>query len=256
MPGQLPALGRRGRSRRREELATLGIPAVILFGCPEHKDAVGSEALRRRRHRAAGGPRDQEGACRELRRDHRRLPLRVHRPRPLRRRRATASVDNDATLELLARDGAVARAGRRRHGRAVRHDGRPRRRDPRGARRGRLRRRCRSCPTPPSTPRRFYGPFREAADIGAAVRRPPRLPDGPGQRARGAARGRARPRRGRRHRDGQAGAAPTSTSSARVRDALRRADRGLQRVSGEYAMVEGRGRARLDRRASASCSRC
>ena len=28
----------------------------------------------------------------------------------------------------------------------------------------------------------FYGPFREAAGVGAAVRRPARLPDGPGQR--------------------------------------------------------------------------
>ena len=30
----------------------------------------------------------------------------------------------------------------------------------------------------------FYGPFREAADSHAAVRRPPLVPDGPGQRAR------------------------------------------------------------------------
>ena len=42
----------------------------------------------------------------------------------------------------------------------------------------------------------FYGPFRDAAALGAAGGRPPRLPDGSGERPRGAARGRAgrRPR--------------------------------------------------------------
>ena len=35
----------------------------------------------------------------------------------------------------------------------------------------------------------FYGPFREAAESAPGVRRPPDLPDGPGQRARGGARG-------------------------------------------------------------------
>ena len=50
----------------------------------------------------------------------------------------------------------------------------------------------------------FYGPFRDAAGLGAQVRRPSIAPDGPGQRGRGAARGGARHRRGRRHGDGQA----------------------------------------------------
>ena len=35
----------------------------------------------------------------------------------------------------------------------------------------------------------FYGPFREAAESTPGVRRPARLPDGSGQRPRGAARG-------------------------------------------------------------------
>ncbi len=48
-------------------------------------------------------------------------------------------VINDVTLELLATRGRDARRGRRRHGRAQRHDGRPRGRHPRGARRRGLR---------------------------------------------------------------------------------------------------------------------
>ena len=49
-------------------------------------------------------------------------------------------------------------------------------------------------------------PVPRGGGVGAGVRRPARLPDGPGQRPRGAARVRARPRGGRRHADGQAGA--------------------------------------------------
>ena len=69
------------------------------------------------------------------------------------------------------RDGRAARARRglarrcgRRHRRAVGHDGRPRRRHPKGARRARLRAASRSCRTPRSTAPAFYGPFRDAAD--------------------------------------------------------------------------------------------
>ena len=46
----------------------------------------------------------------------------------------TTGVDNDASLPLLARAAVLLRARRRRRDRAVRHDGRPRRRDSRGAR--------------------------------------------------------------------------------------------------------------------------
>ena len=58
----------------------------------------------------------------------------------------------------------------------------------------------------------FYGPFRDAAESaprgGAGHPEGPQgLPDGPRQLARGAARGGARRRRGRRHADGEAGGA-------------------------------------------------
>ena len=70
--------------RECEEAHSLGIPAVILFGLPEHKDAVGSEAY------------DDDGivqqAIGEIKRQaarasrhHRCLSLRIHRSRPLRR---------------------------------------------------------------------------------------------------------------------------------------------------------------------------
>ena len=82
----------------------------------------------------------------------------------------------------------------------------------------------------------FYGPFRDAADSTPGVRRPPRLPDGPGERRRGAARGRARPRRGRRHADGEAGA-PYLDVLRRVKDATG-APLAAYHVSGEYSMLK------------------
>ena len=57
----------------------------------------------------------------------------------------------------------------------------------------------------------FYGPFREAADSTPAFGDRRGYQMDPGQRRRGAARGAARRRGGRRPRDGQAGAARTST---------------------------------------------
>ena len=78
----------------------------------------------------------------------------------------------------------------------------------------------------------FYGPFREAVGSArAAEGRQARLSDGPGQWRRGAARSRARPRRGRRHGDGQAG--PRLSRRARAGEGpLRRAD---LRLPGERA---------------------
>ena len=85
-------------------------------------------------------------------------------------------VDNDATLEWLAQSARVARARRRRYRGAFRHDGRPRGGDPHGARRQRLYRTRRFCPTRPSSPRCFTGrsakppnPRRSSA-TGAAIR--------------------------------------------------------------------------------------
>ena len=83
----------------------------------------------------------------------------------------------------------------------------------------------------------FYGPFRDAAALGAAVRRPPRLPDGSGQRARGAARGRLL--------DVAEGADMVMVKPALpYLDVLRRVRETTQvpvaayQVSGEYAMIE------------------
>ena len=188
--GRVPALGRPARGRGAGR-ARSRRPPVILFGMPEHKDALGSGGWDERARRARRS-RALKEALPGADRDDRRLHVRVHRPRPLRHpqcsRAGQTVVDNDATLALLAQGSGRARAGRRGHRRAERHDGRPRRGDPRRARRegfgdvpilsyaakyrGRVLR---------PVPRRR----RERAE----ERRPPRLPDGSRQRARGAARG-------------------------------------------------------------------
>ena len=65
------------------ELAGLGVPAVILFGIPDDKDADGHGAADPRGpvpQALAGRARDVPGPVAL----GRRLPLRVHRPRPLR----------------------------------------------------------------------------------------------------------------------------------------------------------------------------
>ena len=100
----------------------------------------------------------------------------------------TACVDNDATLELLARTAvSQAAAGADAVAPSDMMDGRV------GALRAALDEHGLS-----ETPiiaysakfaSAFYGPFREAADSAPAAGRPPRLPDGSRQRARGRARG-------------------------------------------------------------------
>ena len=163
--GSMPGVARQSVDRIVETAAAAyeeGVPAVILFGIPERKDAVGSaswdddgivqRALRAlREHVPGAGPH------------RRRLLLRVHRPRPLRRARAARRVDNDATLENLARQAVSLAARRRRRGRALGHDGRPGRRHPR----------ARSTTAgfadtlilayAAKFASGFYGPFREAA---------------------------------------------------------------------------------------------
>ena len=92
---------------------------------------------------------------------------------------------NDPTLESAGRSGAFARARRSRYRRAFGHDGWARGRDSPAARRKqfsgcgdlRLRREI------------LFGVLRAVSRsraIRAAIRRPPQLPDGSGQRARGA----------------------------------------------------------------------
>ena len=95
MPGQYQlSLDRLGEAVA--EVAELGIPAIMLFGIPEHKDARGSAAARddgivqqairtgqAGRRRAAG--------------DHRPLLLRIHRPRPLRSAGAKPAAGSTST---------------------------------------------------------------------------------------------------------------------------------------------------------------
>ena len=132
--------------------------------------------------------------------------------------RADGVVDNDATLELLARTAvSQAEAGADAVAPSDMMDGRV------GALRAALDEHGLS-----ETPiiaysakfaSAFYGPFREAADSAPQIGRPPRLPDGSRQRARGAARGRARRGRGRRRRHGQARAAVPRRHPPRARRA-------------------------------------
>ena len=141
-----------------------------------------------------------------------------------------------------------ARAGRPRGG-PLRHDGRPR-----GAPSARRSTRAGFADVPilsyaAKYASAFYGPFREAADSAPAVRRPPRLPDGPRQRPRGPARGAARRRGGRGHGDGQARAALPRRDPRRAR-ALSTVPVAAYNVSGEYAMVKAAAAAGLDRRAA------
>src|SRR6185312_10378192 len=171
---------------------------------------------------AAGGARAQTRAPR-ARRHHRRLPLRVHRPRPLRhsarrhgrqRRHARAS----------GKGSGIARGRGRRHRGAERHDGRPRCGHTFGARRTGTARHgdlelCGQVRRPVSRRRR----------VDPELRRPAVVSDGRGERRRGAARSAARHRGGRGHGDGEAGRAVSRRDSAREsRDRL-----STRRVSGE-----------------------
>ena len=191
------------------EIAALGIPAVLLFGIPADKDD------------AASGAYDAEGivqlAVRALKQAQPDLTVITdvclceytsHGHCGV--VRDDGEVDNDVTLELLAKtaishaeagadavapsdmmDGRVGaiRCAARRRGAQLRAD-------------RRLQREVRV---------RLLRPVPRGRRLGARVRRPPRLPDGSRQRARGGARGEDRRRGGRRHGDGEAGAARIST---------------------------------------------
>ena len=218
------------------ELHALGVPAVILFGLPAYKDEAAAEAYAEdgivqlgAAGRARGGARHDP--------DHRRLSLSVHVPRPL-RRALDGQVDNDVTLELLAQmavshalagadvvapsdmmDGRVARDPRRPRRRgAVRHG------DPGLQREVRV---------------RLLRPVPRRRPLRAAGGRPPWLPDGSGQRAGGAARGRAGRRRGRGHGDGEAGACRTWTCCGGCAKQTQVPDR---RLPGERRVRDDRGR--------------
>ena len=96
--------------------ADAGVPSVILFGLPEHKDAHGSRGLgrprpSRARRRARSKRRcptwssSQTSACAST-------PTTATAARCAPTRAVRSTVDNDATLELLAREALChARAG-------------------------------------------------------------------------------------------------------------------------------------------------
>ncbi len=126
-------------------LADLGIPGVILFGVPARKDARGSQAdardgvvqvaLRNLRDEVGDAMVLMADDCLDEYTDHGHCGLLT----------ASGEVDNDATLDRYASIAvAQADAGARRD-RAVRHDGRPGRRDSRRARRRRTHRRGDPC---------------------------------------------------------------------------------------------------------------
>ena len=100
----LPGLARHsvdGVVRECEELVRLGVQRGDPLRHPGGEGRRGLGRVDRRRHRAAGAARAApalSGAAAA----HGRLPLRVHVARPL-RRLADGEVDNDASLELIAR---------------------------------------------------------------------------------------------------------------------------------------------------------
>ena len=223
-----------------DRLAAAGVRGVILFGIPDEKDDEGSGAW------------DDDGvvqrALRELRPRFPELVLLTDvclceytahgHCGVLRRRRGRQRRD----ARPARAHGGLARRGRRRRRLPERHDGRPRRRDPRGA--------------AGDADRRVLGEVRvrvlravpRGGRLRAVVRRPARLPDGSRQRPRGAARVRARHRRGRRRDHGQAGAAVPRRDPRRAR-ALRPAARGVQRLR-RVRDGQGGGGAGLARRAA------
>ena len=146
------------------EVAELGIPAVLLFGIPAHKDAgVGRAATtpgssrRRSAHQAAApGLLVITDVCFCEYTDHGHCgPCRRGRPARRGQRRDPAAP---------GRAGGQPRPGRGRHGGPVGDDGRHGRARSARASTARGSATCRSCRMPPSSPARYYGPFREAAE--------------------------------------------------------------------------------------------
>ena len=233
------------------EVHELGVPAVLLFGLPADKDDQGSGAY------------DDEGvvqlAVRALKEAHpdlrgrdRRLPVRLHQPRPLRRPARRRQRRQRQLARPAGPHRRLARARGRGCGGAQRHDGRARRGPAHAARRRGLQ---------GPADHRLLGQVRlrllravsRGRRLRALVRRQARLPDGPGQRRGGRPRGAARRERGRRRRDGQAGAALPRRDPPRQGGHARAGGR-LQR---RRRVRDGQGRrgARLARRARRPCSR-
>ena len=101
MPG-IDQLSIAQRSRRRAGRRA-GVRPCSCSAFPATRTTTGSRRVRRGGHRPAGG-RARSRTPPPTARHHRRLPVRVHRATATAASCApTASVDNDATLELLAR---------------------------------------------------------------------------------------------------------------------------------------------------------
>ena len=161
MPGVDADVRRRDAARRaRGGVARRRRRASVRHSRPQGRDRFRS--VERRRAGAAGGARAQARGAR-ARRHHRRLSVRVHRSRALRRHSRRRRRQRRDARAARARSG-VARARRRRHRRAERHDGRPRRRDPRArsTTNGFSNTPILSYAAKFAGP--FYGPFREAAE--------------------------------------------------------------------------------------------
>ena len=189
MPGifQLP-VSHAARRPKSSSSAASSRPSCL--ACQDER-RDGLERARPGRARAAGRQRDEKRRA-GAGRDDRRLRGRVHRPRPLRhpvRRVATAilDVDNDRTrLPLLADQMAVmprrapARTSIAPSGMM---DGMRRARSAQGARRERGSRRSSHPELRRQVRERVLRPVPRGGRLRAPVRRPGRLPDGPGQRA-------------------------------------------------------------------------
>ena len=71
--------------READRAHKAGVPAILLFGIPDQKDAKASGAYAAQRHRATGRAQSEKGIP-GPHGHHRRLPLRIHGARPLRHR--------------------------------------------------------------------------------------------------------------------------------------------------------------------------
>ena len=176
------------------------------------------------------------GRRRRPRRDGRPVPRRVHRPRPLRRPRRARRGRQRRHPRALRRDGAgPGRAPAPTCVGPVRDDGRPGRRtsatalDAAG-----LHRHGRSSRTPRSTPRASTARSARPSSPRCVGDRATYQQD-PANATEVAARDRARHRRGRRHRHGQAGRCRTSTSSRRGGRDVAGARGGLPDLGGVLA---------------------
>ena len=186
------------------EAADLGLGGVMLFGIPEHKDAVGSGAidpagiLNLAITDVVGEVGDaltvMSDLCLDEFTDHGHCGVLTPDGR----------VDNDRTLAVYAEMARGPGRRRRRHGRAQRDDGRPGAGDPRRARRRRPHRRLDPGLLGEVRLRLLRPVPRGGREL--ARGRPAYLPAGRRQRPRGRPRGAARRRAGRGHRHGEAGA--------------------------------------------------